>query len=32
MGSGVSPKVYILDNGKAICFWEDDKIVRYKII
>jgi len=32
LGSGVSPKVYILDNGKAICFWEEDKIVRYKII
>jgi len=32
LGSGVSPKVYILDNGKAICFWEDDKMVRYRII
>jgi hypothetical protein len=32
LGSGVSPKIYILDNGKAICFWEDDKVLKYKII
>lgn len=32
LGSGVSPKVYILDNGKVICFWEEDKTVKYKII
>ncbi len=32
LGSGVSPKIYILDNGKAICFWEDDRSLRYKLI
>ncbi|MDP3468596.1 MAG: hypothetical protein Q8S11_09705 [Daejeonella sp.] len=32
LGSGVSPKVYTLDNGKAICFWEDDKQLRFKLI
>ncbi len=32
IGSGVSPKVYILDNGRAICLWEDKKVIRYKVI
>jgi hypothetical protein len=32
LGTGSSPKVYILANGKAICFWEDNKTVRYKIV
>jgi hypothetical protein len=32
LGSGVSPKIYIMNNGKVICFWEDDKVLRYKII
>lgn len=32
IGVGITPKVYVLDNGKAICLWEDDKVVRYKII
>jgi len=32
LGSGASPKIYILNNGKAICFWEDDKLIKYKLI
>ena len=32
IGEGMSPKIYILSNGKAICVWEDDKTVRYKLI
>ena len=32
LGTGLSPKVYPLANGKVICFWEDDKVVRYRII
>ena len=32
IGKGVSPRVYLLANGKAICVWEDDKTVRYKLI
>jgi len=32
LGSGISPKIYILDNGKALCFWEDDKVLKYKLI
>jgi hypothetical protein len=32
LGTGVSPKVYPLAKGKFICFWEDDKLVRYRII
>jgi len=32
LGSGVSPKIYILNNGKVICFWEEDKVLRYKLI
>lgn len=32
IGTGISPKIYVLNNGKAICLWEDDKIIRYKII
>jgi len=32
IGKGVSPKVYLLNNGKAICVWEDDKKVRFKLI
>jgi hypothetical protein len=32
IGKGISPKVYLLDNGKAICAWEDNKVVRYKVI
>ncbi len=32
IGNGISPRVYALDNGKAICLWEDNKVVRFKII
>jgi len=32
IGNGISPRVYTLANGKIICVWEDDKIVRYKVI
>lgn len=32
LGTGVSPKVYLLTNGKVICSWEDNKTIRYKII
>ncbi|MBC7744616.1 MAG: hypothetical protein H7096_05890, partial [Flavobacterium sp.] len=32
LGNGTSPKVYVLPNGKTICMWEDDKIIRFKII
>jgi hypothetical protein len=32
IGSGISPRIYLLANGKAICVWEDDKVVRYKLI
>lgn len=32
LGTGVSPKVYILANGKVICSWEDNKTIRYKIV
>ncbi len=31
IGMGISPKLYLLNNGKIICVWEDDKIVRYKL-
>ena len=32
VGNGVSPRVYLLADGKIICVWEDNKIVRYKLI
>ena len=32
LGSGVSPKVYVLANGQVICSWEDNKMIRYKIV
>ena len=32
IGTGTSPKIYALGNGKAICLWEDNKVVRFKII
>jgi len=32
VGKGISPRVYFLGNGKAICVWEDDKTIRYKVI
>lgn len=32
IGTGTSPKIYVLNNGKAICLWEDNKVVRFKII
>ncbi|HXI01455.1 MAG TPA: hypothetical protein VNI52_14395 [Sphingobacteriaceae bacterium] len=32
LGKGMSPKVYLLPKGKAICVWEDDKTIRYKVI
>ena len=32
IGNGISPRVYTLANGKVICVWEDDKVVRYKLI
>ncbi|SDL88431.1 hypothetical protein SAMN05421813_103126 [Daejeonella rubra] len=32
IGNGISPRVYILTNGRVICVWEDDKVVRYKLI
>lgn len=32
VGTGVSPRVYFLPNGKAICVWEDYKKIRYKVI
>ena len=32
VGKGVSPRVYLLSNGKAICVWEDDKNVKYRVI
>ena len=32
IGTGISPRVYTLANGKVLCVWEDDKIVRYKLI
>lgn len=31
-GKGISPRVYLLANGKVICVWEDNKVVRYKLI
>lgn len=31
-GKGVTPKIYFVNNGKAICVWEEDKMVRYKVI
>ncbi len=32
IGNGISPRVYTLANGKILCVWEDDKVVRYKLI
>ena len=32
IGKGISPRVYYLPNGKVICVWEDDKVVRYKLV
>lgn len=32
IGTGISPRVYTLNNGKVICVWQEDKVVRYKII
>lgn len=32
IGNGISPLVYVLNNGKAICIWEDNKVVKYKVI
>ncbi len=32
VGTGISPRVYTLANGRIICVWEDDKMVRYKLI
>lgn len=32
VGKGISPRVYTLTNGKVICLWEDDKVVRFKLI
>lgn len=32
LGTGVSPKVYILANGKVICSWEDNKTIRFRIV
>ena len=32
VGKGVSPRVYLLSNGKALCVWENDKTIRYKVI
>jgi len=32
IGNGISPRVYTLANGKILCVWEDDKMVRYKLI
>ncbi len=32
IGNGISPRVYALANGKIICVWEEDKVVRYKLI
>jgi hypothetical protein len=32
IGNGVSPRVYLLNNGKIICVWEDNERVRYKVI
>lgn len=31
-GKGISPRVYLLANGKVICVWEDNKMVMYKLI
>lgn len=32
IGKGISPRIYLLANGKAICVWEDDKTIRYKLM
>jgi len=32
IGTGVSPRIYITSSGQAICVWEDNKMVRYKVI
>ena len=32
IGTGISPRIYLLANGKAMCVWEEDKVVRYKLI
>lgn len=32
VGKGVSPKIYSLPNGKALCVWEDDKTIGFKVI
>jgi hypothetical protein len=32
IGTGISPRVYLLSNGKVICVWEHNKVVRYKLI
>jgi len=32
IGTGTTPKIYVLGNGKAICLWEDNKVVRFRII
>lgn len=32
IGTGISPRVYLLSNGKVICVWEDDKVIRYRLV
>ncbi|MEJ7695014.1 hypothetical protein [Daejeonella sp.] len=32
IGSGISPRVYLTNSGKALCVWEENKVVRYKVI
>ena len=32
IGTGISPRVYFLSNGKVFCVWEDDKTVKFKLI
>lgn len=32
IGTGVSPRIYLLNNGKTLCLWEDNKTIKYRLI
>lgn len=32
VGTGMSPKIYILPDRKAFCVWEENKNIRYRVI
>lgn len=32
IGNGISPRVYVMPNGKILCVWEDDRQVKFKAI